>query len=206
MRIVAINAGDKGHALLDRWSANGHDTDGTSFDAIVEMNQPIQADVILLDLGDARVDDIAMFARHLDGKVIIDCSNVKNVPELRSGSASIAEQVAQACPRASVVKALNVITFATLQRVFKRGGAESRSGYVSGYYCGDDEQARRTAAGLIEEAQLEPSDCGPLSNATLLEALGLLTHHLEKHAASGPHFTISIVRAHDDSSPLDRWM
>lgn len=106
-----MNAGDKGHLLLDRWSANGHDTDATSFDAIAVLDEPLEADVILLDLGGA-VNDSAMLARHLDGKTIIDCSNVNSVRELRSTS-SLAEQVAQACPRASVVKALNVITFAT---------------------------------------------------------------------------------------------
>jgi len=202
---VAMNAGDKGHLLLDRWSANGHDTDATSFDAIAVLDEPLEADVVLLDLGGAGVNDSAMLARHLDGKTIIDCSNVDSVRELRS-SASLAEQVAQACPRASVVKALNVITFATLENAFKRGGAEGRKGYLSGYYCGDDDGARRTAAALIEEAQLEPTDCGPLSNATLLEGLGLLARQLEGHADYGPYFTISITRTHDDSSPLDHWM
>ncbi len=201
-----MNAGEKGRLLLDRWSANGHDTDATSFDAIAHLDEPIEADVILLDLQGVAVDDHAKLPRHLDGKTIIDCSNVRNVNELRSGPASIAEQVAHVCPGASVVKALNVITFATLQNVLKHGGAEGRRGYISGYYCGNDDAARRTAAGLIDEAQLEPSDCGPLSNATLLEALGLLAHHLGEHAATESHFTISIAQAHDDSSPLDRWM
>ncbi|MDQ2908642.1 MAG: hypothetical protein M3R44_04740 [Candidatus Eremiobacteraeota bacterium] len=166
--------------------------------------EPLDAEVVLLDLEGASARDGARLASHLEGKTVIDCSNVANVKELRSGAASIAEDLARECPGAAVVKALNVITAAALRDVLKHGGAETRQGYVSGYFCGDDDKARRTAAALIEEAQLDPTDCGPLSNATLLEALGLLAHHLEAHA--GPHFTIDVIRAHGDSSPLDHWM
>lgn len=206
MRIVAVNAGDKTHLLLERWEANGHHTAATSLEALVARKESIDAEVILLDLEGASALDGAGLARHLDGKTIIDCSNVTSVNELRSGATSIAEDLARDCPSASVVKALNVISFAALRDILKHGGAETRQGYISGYYCGDDEKARRTVAALIEEAQLDPTDCGALSNATLLEALGLLAHHLEKHAAFGPHFTINVIRAHGDSSPLDHWM
>lgn len=58
----------------------------------------------------------------------------------------------------------------------------------------------------MDEAHLDPTDCGALTNATLLEALGLLARHLEGQATFGQYFTISVVRAHDDSSPLDHWM
>ncbi len=206
MRIVALNAGEKGRLLLERWEANGHHTSAISFDAIVELNEPIDADVILLDLGGVSVNDKTKILRHLDGKTIIDCTNARNVNELHSDSASIAENVAKACPGASIVKALNVITSAALQHVLGHAGAMGREGYISAYYCGDDDQARLTTAGLIDEAHLEPVDCGPLSNAILLEALGLLAHQLEEHTAVGPHFAISVIRAHGDTSPLDRWM
>lgn len=206
MRIVAMNAGEKGRLLLERWGANGHHTGAISLEAVAALKEPIEADVVLLDLRGGSVDEGGTLPRHLDGKTVIDCSNVSSVNDLRSSPASIAEQVARACPSAAVVKALNVITTAALRHVLQGGGAEGREGYISGYYCGDDDEARRTAAALIDEARLDPSDCGPLSNATLLEALGLLAHHLEEHGGAGPHFTISIIRAHGDSSPLDRWM
>ena len=206
MRIVAVNAGDKGRLLLARWAASGHNTTVISSDVIAELNEPIDADIILVNFHGLPVSDKATLLSYLDGKTIIDCTNVSSVNELRSGSGSIAEDIAQACPSASITKALNVITPAALQHVLTHGGAMGRKGYVSAYYCGDDEQAGRATAGLIAEAHLEPVDCGPLSNATLLEALGLLAHQLEEHIAVGPHFAIGIIRAHDDSSPLDRWM
>ncbi len=206
MRIVAVNASERIQLLLQRWGAGGHHVNSIALEAAAELEEIVDADVILLDLQGVGASNAEKLARHLDGKTVIECSNPSNVAELRSGSASIAEQVARACPGAAVVKALNVITSAALRHVLKQGGAEGLEGYTSGYYCGDDQQARRTAGALIDELHLDPIDCGPLTNATLLEALGLLAHHLEGQTAFGPHFTISIVRAHGDSSPLDRWM
>jgi len=206
MRIVAVNAAEKSHLFLQLWAANGHHTSAIALDVLAELDGTVEADVILLDLQGVAADNADRLARHLNGRTVIDCSNPSNVAELRCGAASIAEQVARACPGAAVVKALNVITPAALRHVLKQAGAEGVRGYTSGYYCGDDDAARRTAAALIDEANLDAMDCGPLTNATLLEALGLLAHHLEEQATLGEYFTISIVRKHGDNSPLDHWM
>ncbi len=206
MRILAINGGPKAAMCLRRWADNGHETQSIALAEIEKCDAIVVADVILLDLTGTAVGDFAMLARHLDGKIVLDCSNPADVSGLRSSAMSIAEHIARACPGAAVVKALNVISAPALERILTKGGAKGSRGYTSGYFCGDHADARRTAAALIDGMHLDAIDCGPLANAALLEALGLLTRHLEAQATPGADFTISIVKAHDDSSPLDRWM
>ncbi|MEM3104609.1 MAG: hypothetical protein QXD69_03785, partial [Candidatus Bathyarchaeia archaeon] len=45
--------------------------------------------------------------------------------------------------------------------------------------CGDSMEAKKKVANLINEMGGEPVDCGPLSNAILLEALGVLMINIE---------------------------
>ncbi len=206
MRILAISGAPKAGMFLRRWTDNGHQTQSIALAELEKRGGIVDADVILLDLGGSAGGDFATLARHLEGKIVIDCSNPADLSDLRGGAGSIAERIADACPGAAVVKALNVISAPALERMLTQGGAERLRGYTSGYFCGDHEDARRTAAALIDEVHLDAIDCGPLANATLLEALGLLTRHLETQATSGADFIISIVKAHGDSSPLDRWM
>lgn len=205
MRIVAINATDK-TALLERWAGNGHDTSAMSLDALAARAEPLQADVILLDLRGADVRADPALARHFDGKTIVDCGNVRDVIDLRSSAGSIAERIAAAFPNASVVKALNHLTDAALEHVLTHSGSKGSEGFISGYYCGDDDESRRTVAALIDELHLHASDCGPLCNATLIEAIGLLTRRIADNAPFGPHFAISVIREHGETSPLDAWM
>jgi hypothetical protein len=42
------------------------------------------------------------------------------------------------------------------------------------FYCGDDADAKQTAAKLAADLGFEPLDAGPLSQARLLESLALL--------------------------------
>jgi predicted dinucleotide-binding enzyme len=42
------------------------------------------------------------------------------------------------------------------------------------FYCGDDDNAKRIAAGLARDLAFEPVDAGPLSHSHLLESLALL--------------------------------
>lgn len=205
MRIVAIGGADKSR-LLERWAGNGHATSAMSLDALAQRSEPIGADVVLLDLQGSEPNADPALAKHFAGTTVIDCSNVRDVTELRSGSGSVAERLAKAYPNAKVVKALNHLTAAAIEHVMSHSGARGSEGYISGYYCGDDDEARRTAAALIDELHLHPSDCGPLANATLIEAIGLLTARIATHAPFGPYFAISVIREHGETSPLDSWM
>jgi predicted dinucleotide-binding enzyme len=205
MRIAAVNAPDKGR-ILERWAANGHETVALSLDALLGASDALDADVVLLDLPVATIEATAALSKHFDGKTIVDCSNPGDLNELRSGVGSAAQRIANAFPRASVVKGLNHLTPAAIDHALSHSGSKGSEGYITGYYCGDDGESRQMVAALIDELHLQPTDCGPLSNATLLEAIGLLSGYIERTAPFGPHFAISVIREHGESSPLDAWM
>jgi 8-hydroxy-5-deazaflavin:NADPH oxidoreductase len=72
-----------------------------------------------------------------------------------------------------VVKAFNT-TFAGLLAQGKVGGQP-----LDVFIAGDDEQAKATVAGLIEQGGLRAFDAGPLRRARQLEGLGLLNITLQ---------------------------
>jgi 8-hydroxy-5-deazaflavin:NADPH oxidoreductase len=119
--------------------------------------------------------------------------------------ASRAETLAQIYPDARIVKAFNAITVDALALVVSHSGPEIGTVYTSGFYCGDDAEAKRVVASLSAEINPDPIDCGPLSNAILLESLGLLGAYFEAHVFDSV-FALSVVRPPIDRSPLDRWM
>jgi predicted dinucleotide-binding enzyme len=46
------------------------------------------------------------------------------------------------------------------------------SSNITGFYCGDDSEAKQTAAALLADAGFDPLDAGGLQNARHLESLG----------------------------------
>ncbi len=190
--IVAVGAGDKGALLLERWSQNGHET--ADDPAAVRG-----ADVVVVDASAAEAD-LQRLGNECAGKIVIDCTNVAGVADLRSKT-SVAEHIAASCPGALVVKAFNVVGVDMLRFLLKQRGPEVFDTYTSGYYCGDDAKAKSTVAGLMAETNLDPVDCGPLANAMLLESLGVLRAELAP--SCGPIFSISLARAAGNRSPLD---
>jgi predicted dinucleotide-binding enzyme len=138
----------------------------------------------------------------LAGKVVIDANNV---PDNTSGLAapSLAEAIADAVPGARLVKAFNVVRAQTLSRVLPKKRPKLEGQYFSIYHCGNDDGARRTVAALIEELFLDPIDCGDLSHAYELEALGSLAAFLAKQRY-GADFAINVAHRRE-SSPMDSW-
>lgn len=194
--IVALGLGEKGRVLLAQWRNKGGHT--TSEDS-AEVGA---ADVVLIDI-DAIEGGFDGIAPQLAGKVVIDCSNITDVAGLQSG-ASNATDIARRCPDAHVAKALNTIDPSALTAVFDRG-TPSNGAYMSAFFCTDDAQARQMVAGLLDEIDLDPVDCGPLANATLLDGIGVLERYLAKNVFKPP-FAIVVSREPVDRSPLDRWM
>jgi len=138
----------------------------------------------------------------LAGKVVIDANNVL---DNTSGLAthSLAEAIADAVPGARLVKAFNVVRAQTLTRVLPKKRPKLEGQYFSIYHCGNDDGARRTVAALIEELFLDPIDCGDLSHAYELEALGKLAEFLAKQRY-GADFAINVAHRRA-SSPMDSW-
>jgi hypothetical protein len=78
---------------------------------------------------------------------------------------SVAEQIAAWAPGAREVKIFNTTGFKNMDDP-KFGEAR-----VTMFYCGDDAEAKKVAAGLAEDLGFEPVDAGPLSEARSLEPL-----------------------------------
>ena len=61
-------------------------------------------------------------------------------------------------------------------------------------YCGDDAEAKKTAAQLAHDIGFHPVDAGPLANARLLEPLAMLWVWLAVRGGMGRDFAFQIVK------------
>jgi predicted dinucleotide-binding enzyme len=138
----------------------------------------------------------------LAGKVVIDANNVPPNSAALS-TPSLAEAIAAAAPGARLVKAFNVVRAQTLTRVLPKKRPKLEGQYFSIFHCGNDDGARRTVSALIEELFLDPIDCGDLTHASELEALGNLAAFLAKQRY-GADFAINVAHRRE-SSPMDSW-
>ena len=107
-------------------------------------------DVIFLAVPYKAVDDVAVAARSWGGKIVVD---VTNYYRQRDGAAldprdeSSSAIVAAKLPGARVVKAFNTLWFKRLETESRPSGAEQ----LAVFYAGDDGEALKAVAGLIEE-------------------------------------------------------
>jgi 8-hydroxy-5-deazaflavin:NADPH oxidoreductase len=109
-------------------------------------------DVVVLAIPYRAVDEVAAAARSWDGKIVVDVTNYyrqRDGAERDPGDRSSSAIVAGKLPGARVVKAFNTLWFKRLETESQPSGAEQ----LVVFYAGDDDEALRTVAGLIE-------DCG----------------------------------------------
>jgi predicted dinucleotide-binding enzyme len=62
------------------------------------------------------------------------------------------------------------------------------------FYCGDNADAKTTAAALAKDLGFAPVDVGPLSNSRVLEPLALLWVWLAYPGGLGREFAFQIVK------------
>lgn len=109
----------------------------------------------------------------LAGKIVIDCTNplaLDYMSNTLGHTTSSSEEIAKLIPQASVVKAFNTI-FADVMQPGKQTFTGHRG---TGFYCGDDAEAKKIVAQLIDDAGFEPVDAGELKNARYLEPMAQL--------------------------------
>jgi hypothetical protein len=189
MRIGIIGAGNVGTTLGRGWLGRGHEVVFGLRDLGAERLAKLRAAagegargadpagaaagaevvVVATPWGAARaaIDG----AGDLAGKVLLDCTNPLrgDLGGLELGLAtSGGEQLAGWAPEARVVKIFNTTGVETMADPRYPDGAAAM------FYCGDDADAKRTAASLAADLGFEPIDAGPLSRARLLEPLALL--------------------------------
>ena len=207
MKVTIIGAGNMGRAIGTRAVAGGHDVEVVDRDpaeahrlagelgggaTAVEPGRELGGDVVVFALYYPTIKDaVREYADKLSGKVIVDITNPVNTETWNDlatpPGTSSAEEVQQLAPEgASVVKAFNTTFAPTLE-----------SGEVAGQQldvllAGDDEEAKRKVAQLVEDGGLRALDVGPLKRAEQLEQLGFLHIALQEPLQLGFGSTIKI--------------
>lgn len=152
------------------------------------------ADVLLLAVHWNRVDDVLRQAGDLSGKVLVTCSlpmNDDDTDLVVAHTSSGAEALAKKVPEARVVSAFGTVPSEVLFAVFAaRDGATG----PSLVYCGDDEDAKKSAARLIRDIGFDPVDAGPLEVARYSEPFTLLIAKLAYEGDGGPELAYRFER------------
>jgi len=170
---VRLGSRTKGNASATEWAkgTNGAGTTGTFAEA-AEFGEV----VVLATMGVATVDAIRMAgSSHFDGKVVIDATNPlvldENAPpRLSVGHTwSQGEENQKALPRASVVKAFNIVGNSSFFR------PEFPNGPPDMFICGNDAAAKAKVTEILH-AFGWPSvlDIGGIEGSRELESLCIL--------------------------------
>jgi predicted dinucleotide-binding enzyme len=109
--------------------------------------------------------------------------NANDTDLVLAHTTSGAETLAKKVRRARVVAAFGTVPSEVLFGVFKAKRKARRPSLV---YCGDDQDAKKVAAGLIRDVGFDPVDVGPLRVARYTEPFTLLIAQLAYEGDRGP--------------------
>ncbi len=209
MKIAIIGTGKVGSALGTGWANAGHDIvfgsrqpKSDKAQALVKsIGEKACADtiaeacawgevVVLATPWSAVQDVLSQLDGRLSGKLLIDCTNpVGPGRQLVLGfTTSAGEQVAQWAKGAIVVKAFNTAGFDVMANPYFSGQKASM------FYCGDDVDAKVTAARLISDIGFEPVDSGPLNVSRYLEPMTILWLSLVIGQGLGRNIAFKLLR------------
>lgn len=200
MKIAIIGAGNVGSTLGSGWAKRGHDvsfgvrnpkkTDSATTTKVVTVMEAAQtSDVVVLAVPWPAVPDALLSAGDLTGRILLDVTNplLPNLAGLDTSVASGGEKVAS-------------LTHASVVKIFNTNGAGNMANpdyhgeRATMFYCGDDTNSKRIAAGLAAELGFEPVDAGPLKHAHLLEELAMLWIALAHRQGYGVNFAFRMMR------------
>lgn len=191
MNIGIIGSGNMGGALGTLWAKNGHQVlfsysrDKNKMRELAEaagsnaqIGTPEEGtqfgDVVVLAVPPPALEDALRVAPALAGKVLITCVSGLR-PDFQGQTVglptdltiSIAERIAQLAPEAKIVEAFNT----TFAEIIASDSRQFGDDCPSIFYCGDDAEAKKIVAGLIEECGYEAINAGNLMVARSLETL-----------------------------------
>jgi predicted dinucleotide-binding enzyme len=167
---------------------------GTKAHAGTPLEAAKDADAVLVAVHWSRIDDVLKQAGDLSEKVILTCSlpmNADNTKLILGTDTSGAEELAKKVPRAHVVAAFNTVPSEVPFGVFE---SKRKKTHPSLVYCGDDESAKKVAAGLIRDVGFDPIDAGPLRIARYTEPFALLVAQLAYEGEGGPELAYRFER------------
>lgn len=203
-RIAVIGSGNVGGSLGSRLSNQGFEVQfgvrnvddkvkallGKTRGATAATPEAAAAwgDVVFMAVpANVAVDVAKGLAKHLEGKVLVDCNNalawkegpVWNPP----AEGSLAQAIAKAAPGARVIKGFNTFG-AELHADPNHVGPPAQV-----MFAGDDAEAKKTFAEVATKGGWRPVDAGPLRNAGVLENLAVLWIHLAGPGGHGRDWT-----------------
>jgi hypothetical protein len=201
MKIAIIGAGHVGGTLGSRWAKHGHDVtfgarDPKKVDSIAAakvssvMEAAQSSDVIVLSVPSGAVPDALLSAGDLTGKILLDATNplLPDLSALDTEPGTSGGEKTASLTKASVVKIFNSTGFPNMADPVYHGER------VTMLYCGDDDNAKRIAAGLARDLGFEPVDAGPLSHSHLLESMALLWITLALKQGYGVNMAFRMMR------------
>lgn len=186
MRLAIIGAGNVGSSLSKAAVSAGHNVTvaATSASKAADVAAATgaraagsnaeavrDADVVVLAVpGDAAVTVVEELAADLSGKVVVDATNPLNATftDLDIEETAAVQSVQRRVPGVAVVKAFNTVFAGRL------GDASEDGVALDGYYAGDDAEAKKLVASLLESLGFHPVDVGGLRMARALEEMAFL--------------------------------
>jgi len=124
-------------------------------------------EVVMLAVSWTLIDDVLAQAGPLDGRIVIDTTNQFGHGGWEDLGGRTAAQInAARMPGARYTKAFNTLTSGFQAQAAGRTGADR----VVMFLCGDDEEAKRVVAGLIDDAGFTPVAMGGTADAAAMEA------------------------------------
>jgi predicted dinucleotide-binding enzyme len=125
------------------------------------------SEVVLFSVPWRLIDDVLEQTGSLDGRIIIDTTNQFGHGGWEDLGRRTAAQVnAARMPGARYTKAFNTMTSGFQAESAGRTGPDR----VVMFLCGDDDEAKRVVAGLIDDAGFTPIDMGGTADAAPMEA------------------------------------
>jgi hypothetical protein len=189
MNIGIIGTGNMGTGMGKFWAQNGHkimfsysrsqEKLQAAADAIGKgtlVGTPAEAvefaDVIVLSVAWAAVEDALKQAGSFNGKILFTCVNalLPDMSGLAVGTTtSAAEEIAKLASGARIVESMPLFA-----EVLHSDSREFNGQTPTVFYCGDDSVAKAIVADLLQETEVEAIDAGPLKNARFIEPTGML--------------------------------
>ena len=155
------------------------------------------ADVVInATPGDSTLDRLTALRAELADKILIDVSNATleaadGLPgDLCYPGGSLAERLQAALPETRVVKTLNTMLFMVMT------APATLAVPPTAYLSGNDEQAKKTVAGLLGDLGWQPDwieDLGDITSARATEAMILVVPHVMRRNGLTP-FAVSLAR------------
>jgi 8-hydroxy-5-deazaflavin:NADPH oxidoreductase len=210
MNVAILGPGKLGSGLAKLWLRKGHEVflafsrDPKKLDAVAAELGPHahaatvkdavqKSEVVVLATKWAAVPEAIREAGSLEGKIILDCTNTmtprktaEGIPETRS----CAEVLATMTPGAHVIKTFNQ----AFEQILHADSRLFDGQKPTMFYCGDDAEAKKVAARLVEDTDFEAIDAGPLENARCIEAYAVLIIRLGHTLGLGTNVAMKLMR------------